>query len=284
VTSSFRWTRPRSLAEALEVMAAEPSPIPIAGGTDLMVVIALGALHQGHLLDLRPLGELRGISVVPGETVIGALTTYRELALHPAVGRHHPALAQAARLSGAWAIQNRGTLGGNVANASPAADSPPALLAYGARLELVSVRGSRWVEYADFHLGYRRTARSADELIARIALPVPPAPSAHYYRKVGTRKAQAISKVCLAGLAPLHGGRLGEVRLALGAVAPTVVLARRTGAYLEGRRVTEIDRAVARSLLEADIAPIDDVRSSAWYRRQVAGNLLEQFLDTIERR
>jgi CO/xanthine dehydrogenase FAD-binding subunit len=284
VTSPVRWTRPHSLRHALEVMAAEPSVIPIAGGTDLMVLLALGGLREGHLLDLRPLGELRGVRAAPNETVIGALTTYRELATHPAVAERYPALVQAARLSGAWAIQNRGTLGGNLANASPAADSPPALLAYGARLELVSVRGSRWVDYADFHLDYKRTARASDELIARIALAMPPEPATHFYRKVGTRKAQAISKVCLAGLAPMRDGRLGEVRLALGAVAPTVVLARQTAAYLSGRRTTEIDRAAARETLEAEIAPIDDARSSAWYRRQVAGNLLEQFLDAIGRR
>ncbi|MGH7314185.1 MAG: FAD binding domain-containing protein [Candidatus Rokuibacteriota bacterium] len=284
MTSPLRWTRPRSLHHALEVLAAEPSVIPIAGGTDLMVLLALGALREGHLLDLWPLGELRGVSAAPSETVIGPLTTYRELAAHPAVAERYPALVQAARLSGAWAIQNRGTLGGNLANASPAADSPPALLAYGARLELVSVRGSRWVDYGDFHLGYKRTARAPDELIARIALSMPAQPATHFYRKVGTRKAQAISKVCLAGVAPMHHGSLGEVRLALGAVAPTVVLARQTAACLSGRRPTDIDRVAARETLEAEIAPIDDFRSSAWYRRRVAGNLLEQFLDTIEHR
>ncbi|HSF05603.1 MAG TPA: xanthine dehydrogenase family protein subunit M [Methylomirabilota bacterium] len=284
MTSPVRWTRPQSLRHALQVMAAEPSVVPIAGGTDLMVLLALGDLRAGHLLDLWPLGELRGIDAAPDQTVIGALTTYRELATHPAVVERHPALVQAARLSGAWAIQNRGTLGGNLANASPAADSPPALLAYGARLELVSVRGSRWVDYADFHLGYKRTARAGDELIARIALAQPPGPATHFYRKVGTRKAQAISKVCLAGLAPLSDGRLGDVRLALGAVAPTVVLARQTAAYLNGRRVPEIDRVAARAILEAEIAPIDDLRSSAWYRRRVAGNLFEQFLDAIQHR
>lgn len=282
MTTPVRWTRAQSLRHALQVMAAEPSVIPIAGGTDLMVLLALGGLREGHLLDLWPLGELRGISAAPHETVIGALTTYRELATHPAVAERHPALVQAARLSGAWAIQNRGTLGGNLGNASPAADSSPALLAYGARLELVSVRGARWVDYADFHLGYKRTARAGDELIARIALAVPPVPATHFYRKVGARKAQAISKVCLAGLAPLRDGRLGEVRLALGAVAPTVVLARQTAAYLSGRRPMEIDRLATRALLEGEIAPIDDIRSSAWYRRRVAGHLLGQFLDAIQ--
>ncbi|MGH7308391.1 MAG: FAD binding domain-containing protein [Candidatus Rokuibacteriota bacterium] len=281
---SVRWTRPRSLRHALEVMAAEPAVIPIAGGTDLMVLLALGGLREGHLLDLWSLGELRGIRVTPTEAVIGALSTYREVATHPVVAERYPALVQAARLSGAWAIQNRGTLGGNLANASPAADAPPALLAYGARLELVSTRGSRWLDYADFHLGYKRTARASDELIARIALSAPPEPATHFYRKVGTRRAQAISKVCVAGLAPVRDDRLGDVRLALGAVAPTVVLARRTAAYLSGRRTTDIDRVATRAFLDAEIAPIDDLRSSAWYRRRVAGNLLEQFLDTIQQR
>lgn len=284
MSTPVRWTKARSLHHALEVMAAEPGVIPIAGGTDLMVLLALGGLGEGHLLDLWSLDELRGISVTPTETILGALTTYREIAAHPAVVERYPALVQAARLSGAWAIQNRGTLGGNLANASPAADSPPALLAYGARLELVSARGSRWLDYAAFHLGYKQTARAPDELIARIALAVPPERATHFYRKVGTRKAQAISKVCVAGLAPVRDGRLGDVRLALGAVAPTVVLARQTAAYLTGRGTTDIDRVATRALLEAEIAPIDDLRSSEWYRRRVAGNLLEQFLDTIQQR
>lgn len=281
--SGFRWTRPESLADALARLADDPSLIPIAGGTDLMVLIQLGQLREGHLLDLWGLRELRGISVGPAETVLGGLTTYTEIATHPVIAERHPLLVEAARVSGAWAIQNRGTLAGNVANASPAADSPPALLVYGARLELRSARGVRWVDYTSFHTGYKQTVRASDELITRIALPAPPAPAVHFYRKVGTRKAQAISKVCFAGVAARRDGALGEVRVAVGSVAPTVVTAMRTASYLAGRAPSAIDRDEARAILESEITPIDDIRSTERYRRRVAGNLLEQFLDEMLR-
>lgn len=281
VTTRFRWARPKDLADALARLADDPSLIPIAGGTDLMVLIQLGQVREGHLLDLWGLDGLRGISVGPVETVLGGLTTYSEITAHSGITERYPLLAEAARVSGAWAIQNRGTLAGNIANASPAADSPPALLVYGARLELRSARGARWVDYASFHTGYKQTVRASDELITRIALPAPPAPAVHFYRKVGTRKAQAISKVSFAGVAGWRDGALGEVRVALGSVAPTVVTARRTANYLAGRAPSAIDRAEARAILESEIAPIDDIRSTERYRRCVAGNLLEQFLDTI---
>jgi CO/xanthine dehydrogenase FAD-binding subunit len=275
----FGWTRPGTLDDALAHLWADPGLIPFAGGTDLMVLVGQGALRTGRFLDLWPLDELRGIEVERNQTLLGALTTYTEVAAHAAIAERHPALAEAARVSGAWAIQNRGTLGGNLANASPAADTPPALLAYRARLELRSVRGARWIDYTEFHQGYRRTARAPDELITRIAVPVAPPGALHFYRKVGPRRAQAISKVCFAGVAARAGGRLTDVRLALGAVAPTVVSAARTARLLEGRAPAEIDRAAAGASLAAEIAPIDDTRSAAWYRRRVAGNLLEQFLE-----
>jgi CO/xanthine dehydrogenase FAD-binding subunit len=211
--------------------------------------------------------------------VLGALTTYTEIGAHPAIAERHPLLVAAARVSGAWPIQNRGTLAGNIANASPAADSPPALIAGRARLELASVRGRRWVDYATFHTGYKQTTRAPDELITRIALPASPARAVHFYRKVGTRKAQAISKVCFAAVAERRSGSLGDVTIALGSVAPTVVNAERTAAWLTGQRPAGVDRAAARALLLSEIAPIDDIRSTAYYRGRVAGNLLEQFLD-----
>lgn len=279
--SAFTWARPRTLTDALTALAQDPAAIPFAGGTDLMVSLAFGTLPAGRVVDLSVLDQLRGITVTPAETLVGALTTYTEIADHPALEERHPLLVAAARVSGAWAIRNRGTLGGNIANASPAADSPPALLAYGARVELASVRGTRWVAYEDFHTGYRQTLRTRDELITRIAIPAPPAGAVHFYRKVGTRKAQAISKVCFAAVASRAGDALGDVRIALGSVAPTVVAATQTAAHLSGRALADIDLAAARALLESEIAPIDDVRSSAWYRRRVAGNLLEQFVADV---
>jgi CO/xanthine dehydrogenase FAD-binding subunit len=188
-------------------------------------------------------------------------------------------LVEAARETGGVAIQNRGTVGGNIANASPAADTPPALLAYGAEVELVSADGTRGVDYAEFHTGYRQTVMRADELIARVRLRRPGAGARHFYRKVGTRRAQAISKVCFAALADVgEGGALNDVRIALGSVAPTVVRCRETEARLRGRAPDVELMKEGVDALARDVAPIDDVRSTARYRLRVAQNLLAEFL------
>jgi CO/xanthine dehydrogenase FAD-binding subunit len=255
----------RKLADALAAVAAGYRPI--AGGTDLMVVFAAGQLTIPRLVDIWRVPELRGIEVTADAITLGALTTYTDVQQHELVRRELPMLAAAAAETGGWAIQNRGTLGGNIANASPAADSPPALLAYGAELELVSVRGSRRVDYGAFHTGYKKTLLLPDELIARVRVPRRER-RAHLYRKVGPRRAQAISKICFAGVADETG-----VRLALGAVGPVPLRCRRTEAAAAAG-----DVEAAKAALRDEISPIDDVRSTAWYRRQVALNLLGAFL------
>ena len=272
------WHSPRRLDDALAILATEPDAIPIAGGTDLMVLRRLGSLGDGSFVDIRALPELRGIHDSPDGVTLGALTTYSDVAASALVQERHPLLVQAARVSGAWAVQNRGTIGGNIANASPAADTPPVLLVYRAQIELASVRGTRRLPYAEFHVGYKATRRAPDELITRVFLPREHG-GAGFYRKVGTRQAQAISKVCFAGLVRWRDGRLDDARIALGSVAPTVLEASRTAAYLRGRLPEEIDRREVREILGREIAPIDDIRSTARYRRAVAGNVLEQFLD-----
>ncbi|HEY9284858.1 MAG TPA: xanthine dehydrogenase family protein subunit M [Pyrinomonadaceae bacterium] len=270
---------PRDLADALELLAREPGAWrPFAGGTDLMVLFEAGLLAHKKFVSVWRLGELRGIEVSPDHVTLGALTTYTDVLGDETLRREFPSLCAAARETGGWAIQNRGTLGGNVANASPAADSPPALAAYGARLELVSASGARWLDYADFHTGYKQTAMRADELIARIRLPRAAVGAISYYRKVGTRRAQAISKVCMAATAERAGGRLVSARIALGSVAPTVVRCRRTEELLRDQTVDAELIAAARAAIAEEIAPIDDVRSTAEYRLRVAQNLLEDFL------
>src|SRR5919199_5410625 len=216
---------PRTLGDALALLRDAPGEWrPFAGGTDLMVLLEAGKLEHRKFFSVRHLAELRGVEVSDGHVTVGALTTYTEVRRDPALAREFPMLGRAASETGGVAIQNRGTLGGNIANASPAADSPPALLAYGAEVELVSAGGSRWVDYSEFHTGYRQTVMRADELIARVRLPRPAEGARHFYRKVGTRRAQAISKVCFAALAEAGaGGAIDEARIALGSVAPTVV-------------------------------------------------------------
>ncbi|MCA1817959.1 MAG: xanthine dehydrogenase family protein subunit M [Acidobacteria bacterium] len=271
---------PRTLAEALDALANEPGAWRVfAGGTDLMVLFEAGVLAHKRFLSVWHLPELRGVEVTSDYVTLGALTTYTEVQREEVLRREFPSLVAAARETGGWAIQNRGTLGGNIANASPAADSPPALLSYDAALELVSASGARWVEYDEFHTGYKQTVMRAGELIARVRLPRTPGGVKSYYRKVGTRRAQAISKVCMAATARVReGGRIESARVALGSVAPTVVRCAKTEALLGGQTVDAGLIRAARAALAQEIAPIDDIRSTGEYRARVAENLLEDFL------
>lgn len=281
---SYELTVPRTLGEALALLREEPGAWrPFAGGTDLMVLLEAGRLEHRKFFSIRHLGELRGVAEGPdGRVRVGALTTYADVRRSDLLGRLFPMLAQAARETGGVAIQNRGTVGGNIANASPAADTPPALLAYGAEVELVSAAGLRRVPYEGFHTGYKQTVMRDDELIAAVLLPRPAEGARHFYRKVGTRRAQAISKVCFAALAEAGGGgALGGVRVAVGSVAPVVLRCRKTEEALEGRRA---EGDAARDAIEEigrEVTPIDDVRSTARYRRRVTQNLLAEFLSGL---
>ena len=257
---------PRNVDDAL---ARLPEWRPFAGGTDLMVLFEAGKLRHTRFMNIWALAELKGIEVAPDYVTVGALTTYTEVQRDAVLRQEFPMLCRAAAETGGIAIQNRGTLGGNIVNASPAADAPPALLAYGAELELTSRNGSRWIPYDGFHTGYKQVDMRQDELLTRIRLPRAQADAVHYYRKVGTRKAQAISKICFAGYARREHGHLKEVRIALGSVAPTVIRCRRAEALVMGEPVDG-------GILD-DISPIDDMRSTLEYRARVTANLLEEF-------
>ena len=273
---------PRDLHAALGRLASDPGVWrPFAGGTDLMVLLEAGKLPHRRFVNIWNLPELKGITADEGGVTIGALATYTEIRRHAAIAREFPLLARAAAETGSIATQNRGTIGGNIANASPAADSPPALLVYDAEIELVSAHGTRRVAYANFHSGYKKMDLRPDELIARIHLPRAKGEWRQYYRKVGTRRAQAISKVCLAGAARVERGEIVEARVALGSVAPAVVRARATEEALRGKRPSRELAREAAAALEREIAPIDDMRSTARYRMRVAQNLLEEFLETL---
>ncbi|HEX8558823.1 MAG TPA: xanthine dehydrogenase family protein subunit M [Pyrinomonadaceae bacterium] len=281
---SYELTVPRTLGEALALLREEPGAWrPFAGGTDLMVLLEAGRLEHRKFFSIRHLAELRGVGEEPdGRVRVGALTTYADVRRSDLLAGRFPMLAQAARETGGVAIQNRGTVGGNIANASPAADTPPALLAYGAEVELVSAAGSRRVPYEGFHTGYKRTVMRDDELIAAVLLPRPAEGARHFYRKVGTRRAQAISKVCFAALAEAgEGGAPGEVRVAVGSVAPVVLRCRRTEEALKELRAGGEAARAAVEELGREVTPIDDVRSTARYRRRVAQNLLAEFLSGL---
>jgi len=267
---------PRTLAEAYALLA-DGGRRPLAGGTDALVERAAGVPGADRYLDLAALAELRGIRVADGALVLGANTTYAELRRSPLVAEHAPILAEMSAEVGAAQIQNRGTLGGNIATASPAGDSLPVLLALDAEIVVGGARGERTLPAASFFPAYRRTALAADELILRIRISLVPHRTVAF-RKVGTRRAQAISVVVLAVAWRWEDGLWRDVRVALGSVAPTPIRARVTEAALEGMLPTAEIAAVAAATLAAEIAPIDDVRSTAEYRRAVAGRILHRIV------
>lgn len=273
---------PSSLAEALEAMASGKTLRPLAGGTDLMV--ELGAGHQAPTtyLDLHGVAELRAPLEINGSLTLRSLTTYTEVRHHPEVARRFPLLPIAAREVGVLGIQSRGTWVGNIANASPAADGVPALMAYDATIELTSKRGKRDISLAEFYKGYKRTERNPDELITRVTLPAPPAGRYEYYRKVGTRRLQAISKVILTGWITVDRGQIQDARLVYGSVFAYTLRVRQAEDALRGQPLTDATIDRARQAVDAAITPIDDIRSTGEYRREVAAALLLDFLGQVK--
>ena len=265
--------QPKSLADALRMLRDEGPLVPMAGCTDLYVSLNFGSLKDTRFLNLWALDRLRAIELRGDLLCIGALATHTALIRSPLVRRRLPMLAAAAREVGGVQIQNRGTLGGNVANASPAGDTLPVLAAAEAVVVLRSAAETRRVPFTTFYTGYRQSVRRPDELI--VGFEIPAVHGRQWFRKVGTRAAQAISKIVIAGVAPSTGsGKAGgTVKIALGSVAPTVIRATRTEQALAGGA----SLADAQRMLEQEIAPIDDIRSTAEYRRRVASNLLARF-------
>ena len=273
-------TSPRDLASAYAVLArgsAEAPVRPIAGGTDLMVTLT-GELAPppASVVDLWAIGALRGIAIDGDALSLGALTTYTDIRRSALCREHVPALVEAAATIGAAQIQNRGTLGGNIANASPAGDTLPVLLASDAVVVVGSERGERQVPAAEFWTGYRQTVLAHDELILRIRLPIA-ADRETRFRKIGTRRAQAISKVVMA-VAWRGDGTWRDVRVALGSVAATPIRATETEGALDGRQPTPETADRAAETLAGELAPIDDVRSTAEYRRLVAARVLHRII------
>ena len=236
----------------------------MAGCTDLYVALNFGTLTGTKFLDLWPLERLKKINVKGDVLEIGALATYSDVIASRKAHKWLPMLIDAARQIGGPQIQNRGTIGGNVANASPAGDSLPVLAAADATVVLRNATDLRRVKLSEFYTGYRKTVRRPDELI--LAIEVPKQTGKQWFRKVGTRAAQAISKIVMAAV------RDERPRVAIGSVAPTVVRVPRTEAALAKGSIED-----AAATLAEEITPIDDVRSTADYRRTVTVNLLRRF-------
>jgi len=273
--------RPRSPREAVRLLAERPDALPIAGGTDLMVLWNAGALAGRTFLDVSPLVEWSRIRASKDGALVGALATHTALLRHELVRRRFPLLAEACATVGGVQIQNRGTLGGNIANASPAGDTFPPLAVYEAVVVTVSTGGRREIAFQDVFTGPKRTSLARGELIEAVRLPFPKRPpTRQMFRKVGTRAAQAISKTVAAGLLWLkRDGTVEELRFALGSMAPTVRRLRSAEAFVRGQRLTPAVVREAAALVAKDVTPIDDVRSTADYRLAVSRNLLMGFLD-----
>lgn len=258
---------PDKLAEALGLLAEDSTLLPVAGCTDLMVGQEERLERPVAVLDLLRIPELRGIRESPGWLEIGSVTTFTQIRRSELVRRSFPALATAAAAIGGWQIQNRATLGGNMANASPAGDSLPCLLALDAEVVLARQGGERTIPYETFHVGYRRTALGPGEIIKTIRLPVPVPATYQGFRKVGTRQAQAISKVVVALVARVEKGVLADYRVAAGSVAPVPTRLARVEEAVLGLPAEAATADLAGRLAARGVEPIDDVRSTAAYRR-----------------
>ena len=270
--------RPRSLDEAVSALSADPALLPVAGCTDLMVS---GGASQGRfdrVIDLAGVPELKGIRHAGDAIEIGAATTFTAIGSSATIREALPILAGAARVVGGWQIQNRATIGGNIANASPAGDSLPVLLALDATVVITGPAGRRALPYDRFHVGYRRTALQVGELVVSVRIPIPRAGSIQRFRKVGTREAQSISKVVVAMCGRADAGRIADMRLGAGSVAATPVRLREAERAAIGQRVGEETADVAGRTAAGEVTPIDDVRSTAAYRTHVLERIVRRMI------
>jgi CO/xanthine dehydrogenase FAD-binding subunit len=281
LVSEYDLTIAKNLPAALDLLSAYEGWRPIAGGTDLMVLFNAGKLPYRRLISIRDVPELHEITTSREYVLIGAAATYTEIRNSSILQSEFPLLCQAASWTGGMANQNRGTIGGNIANASPAADSAPMLLVYDAELELTSSAGARWLPYSAFHLGYKQIELRPDELITRIRLPRISRELVQYARKVGTRKAQAISKVCFAAVAAHSDGAPCSIRIAVGSVAPVPLRCYATERVLQDHEFNPAVFAAAKETISREIRPITDIRSTDQYRARVTVNLLSEFLESI---
>jgi OHCU decarboxylase len=280
--AKYELVAPRTLPAVLSLLAQDPGAwLPIAGGSDVMVQYSAGKLSSRKLVSIWNLPELRRIDISADEIQIGAGCTYTDLRTHETINREFSLLASAAAWTGGIANQNRGTIGGNIVNASPAADSLPALMVYEAELLLISAQGERRVPYANFHIGYRKTQLASGELIRAVCLKKQFSGYYAHARKVGARNAQAISKVCLAALGHLANGVVDDLRLAVGSVAPVPMRLNETERIVKGNRIDSHLIQLAKAAAAREVRPIDDIRSTSRYRAAVTGNLVAEFLGRL---
>lgn len=281
--TTLKFLTPKNLDEALRLVSKHPNYNILAGGTDICVQMNGGFIRPEGLINIWGLDELRKISESGDFVEVGALTTHTEIINSPLVKNHLPALAEACMSIGGRQIQNRGTIGGNVMNASPAGDTMPVLLAYDAEVEAASMKGRRWIRFQGFYEGYRKTALAAGEIVTRFKIPKAASGERSAFLKIGTRKALAISKVmgCFRinvgeGLRPLL--EVQSAAIAFGSVAPTPVRLPKAEKFLVGKKLTEDVVEKLCEIAVSEVQPIDDIRSTALYRSRISGILLKRFL------
>ncbi|MBI4669651.1 MAG: xanthine dehydrogenase family protein subunit M [Elusimicrobia bacterium] len=266
--------------EAVRLFGQHPEAIPLAGATDAMVAWNVGRLNGKIILDLSAIDEWKTIQILRNSLKIGSLVTHAEIQRHPVIRKKFSLLAQASSQIGSTQVQNRGTIGGNIANASPAGDTFPPLAVYNALIHTVSFRGPRVLAFLDVFAWVKKTRLHPSELIEAVEIPYPsPVPKRWMFRKVGTRSAMIISKTVAAGLLWMNkDATVNKLRFALGSVAPTVKRLKTAEAFVAGKRLTPDVVEHACRIMADDISPIDDIRSTAEYRLQVSQNLLRSFL------
>ncbi len=281
--TEYELIAPGTLQGVLQTLAAQPGEyLPVAGGTEVMVMLGVGKLQAKRLVSLWGVKELRFIRETPETLTIGAGATFTDIRKNKMIAEEFPLLVQAASWTGSIANQNRGTLGGNIVNASPAADTPPALLAYDATVEIVSARGTRMLEYSAFHKGYKKIALEKDELLYAVHIPRRFAGSFQRIRKVGTRNAMAISKVALAMVAKKDGDVVREIAIGGASLREMPYRCVAAEAAVRGSVLDAGVIAAAVKALTGEIAPIDDIRSTGRFRVQVVCNILEDFLAELQ--
>jgi CO/xanthine dehydrogenase FAD-binding subunit len=275
----IKYLKPRTLEEAIELLTKIRGSRVLAGGTDLLVDLKTGRVSAEALVDIGAIRELRGVEDLGDRIRIGAATRLQEIVESDVVARELPLLRNAVESMGSWQIRNLATVGGNLCNASPAADTAPPLLAYEAELVIVGPRGTRVVPITKFFTGYRRTALEEGEILKEIVIGKR-AWSGWSYIKLGRRSSFTLSIGSVAVLTSTRGGVLEDVRIALGSVAPTPIRAYRAEEYLRGREVSLEVLERAAEIAREEASPIDDVRASAWYRREMVYRLTLDALKT----
>lgn len=266
---------PRTLLECRSILDAEPDACVYAGGTDLIVQMRAGELNPPVLVCLERIAELQGVREHSDHLWLGAGTTHADLLNHSLLRRHMPVLVKALKMLGSPLIRNMGTLGGNICTASPAADTLPPLYVLDAELELQSKNAVRLLPLRQFITGPGQRQLAKGELLAGVRVKKPEGFNIHHFEKIGQRKALACAIASMAALLRVSsGGVIETARLAWGSVGPTVVTSPSLEAALTGERISRTTLEKVARMARQVVSPIDDIRASAAYRRQVAGNLL----------